>query len=104
MPTLIGVGDTVTSVRENGGGKYMRGGSDRGFLSLIQELGKIYSKNNLIVYVDSSSGEVDRPKYSDTLNNGITDSEDILKFNLVMTQGTDEYIEWFQKLVQNLSK
>ena len=50
MPTLVGVGDTITSNKKETGQEFFRGGSDRGFLTLIQELGKVYQKEKW--YVD----------------------------------------------------
>ena len=41
MPHLVGVGDTVTSTPCPSGDGWLRGGSDRGFLTLLQELGEI---------------------------------------------------------------
>ncbi|KGG15111.1 MULTISPECIES: glucosylglycerol 3-phosphatase [unclassified Prochlorococcus] len=100
MPTLIGVGDTITSTKDINTKSWLRGGSDRGFLTLIQRLGEEYQKNNQIIFVDSSSGEVDRPSVNKSGFEGITDSADDLKFNLVMSNGPDEYKEWFIKFSQ----
>ncbi|XTZ10188.1 MAG: glucosylglycerol 3-phosphatase, partial [cyanobacterium endosymbiont of Rhopalodia yunnanensis] len=54
MPTIIGVGDTVTSKAQeiNGQLSFQRGGSDRGFLQLIQEIGKEFNSGNITVYID----------------------------------------------------
>ncbi len=98
MPVLIGVGDTVTSTIDNNSKEILRGGSDRGFLTLIQELGKQYKKDNLIVFVDSSHGEVNRPTVKNGNFDGITDKEDLLKFNLVMSGGPLEYLKWIIEL------
>ena len=49
MPTLIGVGDTVTSTASADGRGWLRGGSDRGFLNLLQELGERYGTSNRVV-------------------------------------------------------
>ncbi len=98
MPTIIGVGDTVTSSRDNKNSTYLRGGSDRGFLYLVQSLGEIYKTKNRVVLVDSSSGEVDRPNFKSSLYNGITDPEDPLKFNILFHDGPSSYINWFSKL------
>ena len=46
MPTIIGVGDTITSNKDKKSNQILRGGSDRGFLTLIQNLGKKYRKEN----------------------------------------------------------
>jgi len=98
MPRIIGVGDTVTSHKDKKTGEWLRGGSDRGFLTLIQELGCLYDKNNILILVDSSYGEVYRPRTKGISLEGISDNEDKLKFNLIMNNGTNEYIEWFKKL------
>lgn len=61
LPTMVGVGDTVTSkVAEMAEGQVQvrRGGSDRNFLQLIQDIGKLFNNGNLVVYVDSSDGEL----------------------------------------------
>ncbi len=105
MPTLFGIGDTVTSTKDHTKNTYLRGGSDRGFLTLIQELGKLYNKDNRVLIVDSSYGEVDRPSMKSSLYDGITDKEDVLKFDYVFLDGTDEYINWFinlSKKIQNV--
>ncbi len=100
MPTIVGVGDTVTSIKDPYNNKWLRGGSDRDFLTLIQELGKKYEKDNQIILVDSSHGEVDRPSVKETGLSGISDAKDNLKFNLIMENGPKEYIEWIVKLSQ----
>jgi len=100
MPLLIGVGDTVTSNLSADGKAWLRGGSDRGFLTLIQELGKEYSIQNKIVLVDSSFGEVDRPSLSNNKLRGISDPEDPLKFNTYFRNGPKEYVEWFSQLAE----
>ena len=46
MPLLMGVGDTVTSNPCPDGTGWLRGGSDRGFLTLLQDLGKIYKNDS----------------------------------------------------------
>lgn len=60
MPLLVGIGDTVTSrVDERDGERVVRrGGSDRGFLELVQQLGARGGGRSLVVYVDSSGGEL----------------------------------------------
>ncbi|PSR12367.1 glucosylglycerol 3-phosphatase, partial [filamentous cyanobacterium CCP3] len=64
MPTLVGVGDTVTSVvvMEDGQPVAKRGGSDRNFLHLIQAIGQHFNTGNLVTYVDSSGGELKNRK------------------------------------------
>ncbi|WP_269623102.1 glucosylglycerol 3-phosphatase [Prochlorococcus marinus] len=101
MPILIGVGDTITSNKDILENKWLRGGSDRGFLTLIQELGKAYKKENIIIFVDSSFGEVYRPSTKDQTLTGITDPYDILKLNVIMNNGPKEYIKWVNKFCNN---
>lgn len=100
MPTLIGVGDTVTSTASADGQGWLRGGSDRGFLTLLQELGERYGTTNRVVLIDSSGGEVDRPSLADGSLTGITDPEDPLRFDVVMHGGPKQYVAWFQQLAQ----
>ena len=103
MPTIIGVGDTITSQKISNK-SYSRGGSDRSFLELIQLLGKEFRSNNKIIFVDSSSGEVYRPSTKISGFEGIIDEEDNLKFDMVFQNGPKEYVEWFTKFVRNRSK
>ena len=98
MPLLIGVGDTVTSQRSESGYSWLRGGSDRGFLTLLQELGRVYAKGSKVLLVDSSRGEVVRPNLENENLIGISDPEDPLKFNTLFKKGTQEYINWFSEL------
>ena len=100
MPTLIGVGDTVTSTASADGRGWLRGGSDRGFLTLLQELGERYGTSNRVVLIDSSGGEVDRPCLADGSLKGITDPEDPLHFDVVMPGGPKQYVAWFQQLAK----
>ena len=93
MPLIIGIGDTITS-QKNSKKLYSRGGSDRSFLELIQSLGKEYNNKNLIIFVDSSSGEVFRPSTKKTGLEGITDKEDYLKLDFIFQNGPKEYIQW----------
>tara|TARA_Y100001933_G_scaffold238972_1_gene263156 strand:+ start:141 stop:1355 length:1215 start_codon:yes stop_codon:yes gene_type:complete len=95
MPLIIGIGDTITSQKKDDKNSYFRGGSDRSFLELIQFLGKEYNNENLIIFVDSSSGEVFRPSTKKTGLKGITDKEDYLKLDIMFQNGPKEYIEWF---------
>ncbi len=97
MPTLIGIGDTITSNYDISQNKWLRGGSDRGFLTLIQELGKEYKTENKIIFVDSSHGEVYRPSTKDNKMNGITDKNDALKFDFIIKNGPEEYKSWISK-------
>lgn len=118
MPTMIGVGDTVTSKAKETEGQltFQRGGSDRGFLQLIQEIGKEFNTGNVIVYIDSSDGEVKNRKplkLEKVINhqNGNPqeelkviegpgdhrDKDDPLTLNVVFPGGYQQYIEVFQK-------
>ena len=100
MPTIIGIGDTVTS-QKNINNFYLRGGSDRSFLEFIQLLGKEFKSNNKIVFVDSSSGEVYRPCTKISGLEGISDDEDNLKFDKIFQNGPEEYVNWFSEFVKN---
>ena len=104
MPLLVGVGDTVTSNKNETSNNWSRGGSDRGFLTLIQKLGEAYSKANQVIFVDSSHGEVNRPSVHKGNLKGISDPDDILKFNLVMDKGDEQYKEWVIDLAIKRSK
>ncbi len=101
MPLLIGVGDTVTSVKDEKSNCWLRGGSDRGFLTLIQRLGEAYNKENQIIFVNSCNEQVFRPKIKGSNMKGISDPNDYLKFSMVINDGPKEYIEWFKKLANN---
>jgi len=96
MPHLVGVGDTVTSTPSAEG--WLRGGSDRGFLTLLQELGMSYGLPNRVVLVDSSGGEVDRPSFMDGSLTGISDPEDPLRFDVCIPGGPTAYVDWFTGL------
>ena len=101
MPLLIGVGDTVTSIKDHKNNSWLRGGSDRGFLTLIQRLGESYGKNNQVLFVNSCNNQVLRPRVIGTDMTGISDPSDDLKFNMIINDGPEEYIEWFKKLASN---
>lgn len=60
MPVMVGVGDTVTSkvMEFNGESVAKRGGSDRNFLQLVQDIGRVFDIGNVVTYVDSSGGEL----------------------------------------------
>ena len=108
MPTIIGVGDTITSKAEQNGNEliFRRGGSDRGFLELIQEVGKELNTENLVLYVDSSGGELKNRKAL-KLNEQKTeviegigdarDTDDPLTLNVVFPGGYQQYTEVFQE-------
>ncbi|WP_269605139.1 glucosylglycerol 3-phosphatase [Prochlorococcus marinus] len=101
MPLLIGVGDTVTSVKEKKNNSWLRGGSDRGFLTLIQKLGEAYKQDNQVIFVNSCNDQVSRPRINGTDMTGISDPNDDLKFNMIINDGPKEYIEWFKQLASN---
>ena len=104
MPTLIGVGDTITSTKDQHSQQWLRGGSDRGFLTLIQKLGEAYNKENQIIFVDSSYGEVYRPSTIDGNFDGITDERDNLKFTIVMNRGPEQYKSWIKEFCKRRSR
>lgn len=109
MPTIVGVGDTVTSkaVNKEGQIEFKRGGSDRGFLELIQALGREFDTDNVVIYVDSSGGEVKNRQalkldHSDPqavkVIQGPSDSGDTtdpLTLNFVFSEGHSQYVEFF---------
>ncbi len=98
MPLLIGVGDTVTSSKDHENNSWLRGGSDRGFLTLIQRLGESYKKANQVIFVNSCNDQVCRPKVNGSDMTGISDASDYLKFNMIINNGPEEYIDWFNQL------
>ena len=113
MPTIVGVGDTVTSkaVKNGNGLEFKRGGSDRGFLELVQALGKEFNTDNVVIYVDSSGGELknrqalklDRSDPQDIKviqGPGDGDNEDPLTLNFVFPGGHLEYIDFFCRLAE----
>ncbi len=103
MPLLIGVGDTVTSNQCLETGAWLRGGSDRGFLHLIQDLGQVFNRPNRVLLVDSSSGEVDRPSIEDERLLGISDPEDPLSFDVLISSGPSGYVKWFSQLAKQFT-
>ena len=104
MPIIIGVGDTVTSYKNNKDRNFSRGGSDRNFLELIQMLGEEFGIKNKIIFVDSSSGEVYRPSTKISGLRGISDDEDKLRFDLIFQNGPREYIDWFVEMANKRSQ
>jgi glucosylglycerol 3-phosphatase len=107
MPTIVGVGDTVTSqgVATEAGLTFQRGGSDRNFLQLIQQLGKAFETANLTVYVDSSGGELQNRKAlkldaaGETVIEGpgdVRDTSDPLRLNVAFPGGYRQYCQAFQ--------
>jgi glucosylglycerol 3-phosphatase len=104
MPRIVGVGDTVTSHPSDEG--HRRGGSDRGFLQLVQDLGLRFGTDNATVFVDSSAGEVRRPGLQgDPLDGrgevrwealaGISDRDDPLTLNFIVPGGHRHYLDFF---------
>ena len=100
MPLLVGVGDTVTSTQAADGLRWHRGGSDRGFLTLLKDLGACRNQPNRVILVDSSHGEVDRPSLEDGRLIGISDPEDPLELDVLMPGGPADYNSWFKTLAQ----
>lgn len=109
MPLIIGVGDTVTSegVNTQNGLEFKRGGSDRNFLQLIQNIGQVFNSGNLVTYVDSSGGELkNRRALKVETQNGIPtvtqgpgdprDTSDPLTLNVVFPGGHEQYCQAFQ--------
>jgi glucosylglycerol 3-phosphatase len=104
MPTIVGVGDTVTSqaIETDGGVIFQRGGSDRNFLQLIQLLGLAFEQENLTVYVDSSGGELQNRRAlkldaaGETVIEGPGDRDDPLKLNVAFPGGYRQYCQVFQ--------
>lgn len=117
MPRIVGVGDTLTSASRtlDGQTRQLRGGSDRGFLTLVQELGKAFDSDNWVVYIDSSGGEVDRPgldaahlqrRAADPnlepwpAAAGISDPADPLALDVVFCGGHAQYVTFFCTLAE----
>ncbi len=114
MPLIIGVGDTVTSqaVETDNGLMFKRGGSDRNFLQLIQNIGEVFDSGNLVAYVDSSGGELkNRRAIQVETRNGIPtvtqgpgdprDTSDPLRLNVVFPGGHTQYCQLFQTAAVN---
>lgn len=121
MPCIVGVGDTVTSVShtQDGATQQLRGGSDRGFLTLVQELGNVFDSNNCVVYIDSSGGEVDRPGLNAahlqrravephlepwTAAKGISDPCDPLQLETIFCAGHEQYVAFFCTLAERYTQ
>ncbi|MGY6531072.1 MAG: glucosylglycerol 3-phosphatase [Cyanobacterium sp.] len=111
MPFLVGVGDTVNStVMEQDGKKIVRrGGSDRNFLQLIQNIGDKFNIDNAVVYIDSSGGEIkNRKPIKLGKNESKTivlegpgdnlDKEEPLKLNMVFPEGHQQYCQFFNEV------
>ncbi|HIK32038.1 MAG TPA: glucosylglycerol 3-phosphatase [Oscillatoriales cyanobacterium M59_W2019_021] len=117
MPTIVGVGDTVTSqiVETPEGLQAKRGGSDRNFLQLVQSIGRAFDRPNLTVYVDSSGGELkNRKPIKCTEKNGKwvviegpgdpRDSDDPLTLNVAFPGGHSQYCKAFQQAAKRRSQ
>jgi glucosylglycerol 3-phosphatase len=100
MPTLVGVADTITSEPSAEGKGWRRGGSDRGFLQLVQRLGEISGRPNRVVLVDSSGGELDRPGLADPRLPGLSDPADPLHIDVLVPGGPAAYVSWFEQLAE----
>lgn len=111
MPLMVGIGDTVTS-QVSDAGEVRRGGSDRNFLQLIQAIGREFNTGNIIVYVDSSGGEVKNRKPIELTQDGngelkavegpgdVRDMDDPLTLNVAFHEGHRQYIEFFQRVAR----
>ena len=103
MPLTIGVGDTITSQIKLD--TIRRGGSDRLFLQLIQDIGAWAKSGNLVTYIDSSQGELKNriPLTLDKINgetkvvSGVTDPADPLQINVAFPGGFKEYTAAFEQ-------
>ena len=109
MPVVVGVGDTVNSsvVQEGGQTVVRRGGSDRNFLQLVQDIGRKFETGNVVAYIDSSGGElknrravkVDRshpePAVASEGPGDPLDEAEPLRLDVVFAGGHREYISVF---------
>lgn len=101
MPTIVGVGDTVTAQTTDG--EVKRGGSDRNFLQLIQDLNGVFNTGNFTVYVDSSGGELKNRQPLELSSEagslrvvkGPGDSADPLCLNVAFPGGPEQYCQTF---------
>ena len=100
MPRLVGVGDTITSSVGERPGEVQRGGSDRGFLTLLQELGRRFNRRNRVVLVDSSGGEVSRPSMAGGSLEGLSDPADPLQLDALFPGGPAQYRRFFAELAE----
>lgn len=112
MPTVVGVGDTVTSVVTEAGA-VKRGGSDRNFLHLVQDIGRHFGTGNVVTYVDSSGGELKNRKAIQLTDAGDRvlegpgdpqDHDDPLTLNVVFPGGHRQYCAAFQAAAQQRSQ
>ncbi|MBB3103523.1 glucosylglycerol 3-phosphatase [Azomonas macrocytogenes] len=117
MPRIVGVGDTVTSYTQTQDGQtqQLRGGSDRGFLTLVQALGATFGMDNTVLYIDSSGGEVRRPgidaAYLEQTPQapwpalaGISDPADPLRLDVIFTGGHRQYVAFFCALAERRAR
>ena len=104
MPRLVGVADTITSRPGPEPGSWQRGGSDRGFLTLLQQLGQAFDRPNRVVLVDSSGGEVCRPSFRDGTLAGLSDPDDPLGLDALLPGGPRQYRAFFAELAQELGE
>ena len=102
MPRLVGVADTITSRPGPTPGSWQRGGSDRGFLTLLQQLGQAFDRPNRVVLVDSSGGEVCRPSFADGSLAGLSDPHDPLRLDALFPGGPRQYRDFFAELAEEL--
>ena len=116
MPRIVGVGDTVTSTvfMENGQAVAKRGGSDRNFLHLVQDIGRHFDTGNVVTYVDSSGGElknrkalkIEHQQGQPVVVEGPgdpRDTEDPLTLNVVFPGGYRQYSQAFQMAAKGRS-
>lgn len=103
MPRLVGIGDTITSRPGSTPGQWLRGGSDRGFLTLLQELGERFDRPNRVVLVDSSGGEVCRPSMRGGKLEGLTDADDPLRLDTLFPDGPKQYRAFVAALAASLT-
>jgi glucosylglycerol 3-phosphatase len=114
MPRIVGVGDTVTSTVfvEDGRAVAKRGGSDRNFLHLVQDIGRQFNTGNVVTYVDSSGGELKNRKALKMVQQDgqavvvegpgdPRDTEDPLTLNVVFPGGYQQYCQAFQTAAQH---
>jgi glucosylglycerol 3-phosphatase len=104
MPRLVGVADTITSRPGPTPGSWQRGGSDRGFLTLLQQLGQAFDRPNRVVLVDSSGGEVCRPSFADGSLAGLSDPHDPLRLDALFPGGPRQYRAFFAELAEELGE
>ena len=71
-------------------------------MTLLQELGNRFGRQNRVVLVDSSAGEVDRPSLQHPELKGLSDPDDPLKPDVLVPGGPDAYVAWFEQLANEL--